>query len=152
MLRKYWTSLCPAIGRSNNGRMTRFAIDSGVAFRLLSEGARVAEGHSLVAPSRLRSEVLAQVYRSSRRGELSDRDARVMLDDLSAMQIRLLGDRVSRGTAWRIAEQLGWDDIGSAEYLAVAKLQADAFVTLDEKLARQATGIVPIADYEAPLR
>ena len=131
--------------------MTRFAIDSGVAFRLLREGASVAANHSLVAPSLLRSEVLARVYRSARQGELSDRESRAMLDGLSALRIRLLGDRVSRATAWRIAEQLNWSELGQAEYLAVASLQADVFVTLDEHLAQQAAGIVPVAEYEAVL-
>jgi predicted nucleic acid-binding protein len=132
--------------------MTRFAIDAGVAIRLLTEGAQVAEGHTLVAPSLLRSEVLARVYRSARQGELSDGDARAMLDGLSAMRIRLLGDRVSRSTAWRIAEQAGWSELGGAEYLAVAKLQADAFVTVDENLAKHGEGIVPFAEYDALLR
>ena len=65
------------------------------------------------------------------------------------MRIRLLGDRLSRGTAWRIAEQLGWDDIVNAEYSAVAKLQADALVTDDDALAGEAAGIVPVAPFEA---
>ena len=64
------------------------------------------------------------------------------------MKIRLLGDRVSRATAWKIAAALGWDDIGDAEYLAVASLQADALVTDDESLAAAAEGIVPVAAYE----
>lgn len=33
--------------------------------------------------------------------------------------------------AWNFAEPLGWDDTFTAEYVALTKLQADAFVTLD---------------------
>ena len=65
------------------------------------------------------------------------------------MRVRLLGDRVSRAVAWEIAEQLNWEDISIAEYVAVAKLQADAFITLDDDLARQVGGIVTIAPFEA---
>ena len=36
-----------------------------------------------------------------------------------------------------------------AEYVAVAKLQADAFVTLDADLARRLDGVVPIEPIEA---
>ena len=68
------------------------------------------------------------------------------------MKIRLLGDRVSRATAWKLADRLGWDDIGPAEYLAVATLQADALVTDDEALASAAAGIVGVVSYDALTR
>jgi len=56
----------------------------------------------------------------------------------------LLGDRVSRRTAWRIALEHGWDTIGDAEYLAVTQLQADVLITIDESrwLARR-TALCP---------
>ena len=63
--------------------------------------------------------------------------------------MRLLGDRVSRRTAWRIAREHRWDAIGDAEYLAVTLLQADALIALDELLARRAIGIVPLASLDA---
>ena len=65
------------------------------------------------------------------------------------MKIRLLGDRVSRGLAWKLAEQLDWDDTSDAEFVSVAKLQADAFVTLDPELAARAADEVTVAPYEA---
>jgi predicted nucleic acid-binding protein len=61
------------------------------------------------------------------------------------MKIRLLGDAVLRRNAWTIAEQLGWSETYTAEYVALTKLQADAFVTLDAGLARQVEGVVPTA-------
>ena len=85
----------------------------------------------------LRSRVLSHLYREARQGALSREEAREQLDRLTTMRVRLLGDRVSRAVAWKIAEQLDWDDTTNAEFVAVAKLQADAFVTLDEDLARQ---------------
>lgn len=128
--------------------MTRFAIDARTAIRLVREGITVPGAHQLVAPNVLRSQALSHIYRDARRGELSDQEAQALLDGLTTMRIRLLGDRVSRAVAWRIAQQLDWDDTTNAEYVAVAKLQADVFVTLDAELARQVEGIVTTAPFD----
>ena len=65
--------------------------------------------------------------------------------------MRLLGDRVSRGMAWRIARQHDWDTLRDAEYLAIARLRADALVTVDDGLAAKADNVVPVASIEALL-
>jgi hypothetical protein len=75
-------------------------------------------------------------------------DATALLDGITSMRVRLLGDRVSRAVAWKMAEQLGWADTGKAEYIAVAKLQADAFVTLDADLRKQVRGIVATVPFK----
>lgn len=126
--------------------MTRFSIDAAVALRLIRDGRTVPGRHQLVAPSGLRSEVLALLYREARSGGLDEKNARRQLDGLAGLKIRLLGDRVSRSTAWKIAADLGWDEIGPAEYLAVATLQTDALVTEDDRLTGQR--LVPIAAYD----
>jgi predicted nucleic acid-binding protein len=128
--------------------MTRFAIDAPTAIRLVREGVTVPATHQLVAPNLLRSQALSSLYRDVRAGRLSEDEAVVLLDGITTMRIRLLGDRVSRAVAWRIAKQLDWDDTTNAEYVAVAKLQADVFVTLDAELARQVVSIVPTAPFE----
>ena len=132
--------------------MTRYTIDAPTAIRLVRERVTVAAEHQLVAPSVLRSQALSLLYRDVRRGELDRAQARTLLDGITTMKIRLLGDRVSRQTAWRVAEQFGWDDTVAAEYVAVAQLQADALVTSDPDLARQARGVVSLAPFEALLR
>ncbi|MFB6610257.1 hypothetical protein ACFCVO_08060 [Agromyces sp. NPDC056379] len=129
--------------------MTRFAIDTLTALRLVQEGIAVPDAHQLVAPNVLRSRVMSHLYRGVRSGELSGDAARVHLHRLTSMRVRLLGDRVSRAVAWQIAEQLDWDDTTNAEFVAVAKLQADAFITLDPELARQVEGVVTIAPFDA---
>jgi predicted nucleic acid-binding protein len=126
--------------------MTRFVIDAAVALRVIRDVRQVAERHQLVAPAALRSDLLSLLYREVRTGELDEAAARHQLDALAGLRIRLLADRVSRSTAWKIAAQLGWDDIGPAEYLAVATLQADALVAENERLADQR--LVPNAAYE----
>ncbi|WP_156225101.1 hypothetical protein [Pseudactinotalea suaedae] len=129
--------------------MARYVIDADVAIRLAREGLRPDRQHQLVAPNLLRSQVLSQMYRAVRAGKVEEAEARAVLDHVTTMKMRLLGDRVSRATAWKIAAELGWDDTPLAEYLAVTRLQADAFVTLDGDLARSLSGVVPIAAYEA---
>jgi predicted nucleic acid-binding protein len=65
------------------------------------------------------------------------------------MPIRLLGDAVLRRRAWEVADQLGWAETFDAEYVALTQLQADAFVTMDEKLARSVEGVVTTASIDA---
>ncbi|MFC5501963.1 hypothetical protein ACFPJ4_06885 [Lysinimonas soli] len=132
--------------------MTRYAIDAPTAIRLVRDDVAVSAEHQLVAPKLLHSHALSQLYRDVRAGSLSREDARRMLDGITTMRIRLLADRVSRATAWRVAEQLGWDDTALAEYIAVAQLQADAFVTLDGQLASEVNGIVAVEPFEVLLR
>jgi predicted nucleic acid-binding protein len=132
--------------------MTRYAIDADVAIRLIRDGSDADQRHQLVGPSVLRSQALSLLFRDVRAGRLSEAEGRRSLERLAAMKIRLLGDRVSRATAWKLADRLGWDDIGPAEYLAVATLQADALVTDAEALASAAAGIVDVVGYEALAR
>lgn len=128
--------------------MTRFAIDAPTAIRLLREGITVSDEHQLVAPNLLRSQALSQLYRAVAAGELNDSEGRALLDGIATMRIRLLGDRVSRSVAWKLARQLEWADTDKAEYLAVAQLQSDALVTVDAELARAAKGLVEVVPFE----
>jgi len=59
--------------------------------------------------------------------------------------MRVLGDRVSRRTAWKIARAQGWETMYHAEYIAVATHGADALVTVDAALGTMAKGHVPLA-------
>jgi predicted nucleic acid-binding protein len=131
--------------------MTRFAIDAPTAIRLADESVTVSPDHQLVAPGLLRVETLSTLYRRVREGELDRQQALEVLDRVTTMRIRLLGDRVSRATAWKLAEKHDWADTRDAEYLAVAQLQADVFVTVDVEFARRAEGIVPFARWESLL-
>jgi predicted nucleic acid-binding protein len=81
-------------------------------------------------------------------GTLAEKEALAIHERLTELKVRLLGDRVSRRTAWQIARDSGWDSLGAAEYLAVAKLQADALVTVDPELAAAAEGVVTLAPFE----
>ena len=130
---------------------TRFVIMPDVALRLAAGEVVPREGHRLVAPALLRSQVLALLYGATARGELTRRDAERQLDHLRALRVRLLGDRVLQRQAWTVAEQLGWSDTFDAEYVALTMLQADVLVTLDPEIATAAAGLVTVADIEVLL-
>lgn len=128
--------------------MTRFVIGADVAIHLAQLKAVVPTGHLLLAPTLMRSQVLAELYGRVQRGELDRKTAERQLDHLRALRLRLLGDRVLQGLAWKIADQLGWPDTFMAEYIALTQLQADAFVCMDAALARAVSGIVKLASID----
>jgi predicted nucleic acid-binding protein len=129
--------------------MTRFVVDCGVVMHLAENGFEVPAEHELLAPTLLRSQTLSVLHEAVHEGELPPDLALDRLTSIWAMPIRLLGDAVLRRRAWDIAEQLGWAETYTAEYVALTQLQADAFVTLDKRLAGRLEGIVPTATIEA---
>jgi predicted nucleic acid-binding protein len=128
--------------------VTRFVVDCGVVLHLAGEGIEVSPEHELLAPTLLRSQTLSATHEAVHAGELSAEAALERLERIQGMSIRLLGDAVLRRNAWRIADQLGWAETYDAEYVALTRLQADAFVTLDAELARRVEAIVPTATIE----
>lgn len=125
----------------------RIAIDAEIALRLVRDGVAVPPEHGLVGPAVLRSDALVSLYRAVRAGELTDAEGRAALEGLAGLKIRLLGDRVSRATAWQLATRLGWEDPAPAEYLAVALLQSDLLVTDDPVLRAGADGVVALGTW-----
>jgi predicted nucleic acid-binding protein len=129
--------------------MTRYVIDAPTLLHLVAAEAPVSPAHQIVAPNVIRSQALALLLRGVNAGELTEQTALRHHERLTELKMRLLGDRVSRRTAWRIAREQGWDTTFEAEYLAVTRLQADALVTVDPALARKARGLVPLAPLQA---
>jgi predicted nucleic acid-binding protein len=128
--------------------MTRYTIDAPTLLHLVDHDVPVDPSHQLVAPSSIRSEALTLMLGDVRRGERTEKDARLAHERITELTMRVLGDRVSRGTAWKIALDRGWETLRDAEYLAVTRLQADALVTIDPELAAKAEGFVPVAPLE----
>lgn len=129
----------------------RYVVTLDAALRLFRERSMVPVGTKLVAPTLLRSQAVSHLYGATLRGEIDRAEARAQLDHMRSLNIRLLGDRVLQKFAWDFAERLGWEDTLTAEYVALTKLQADAFVTLDPRLARVVGTLVPVATYEEML-
>ena len=129
--------------------MTRFVVDCGAVLYLVGEEISVPVEHVLLAPTLLRSQTLSALHAAVRRGELPSDVALDRLTRIKALPIRLLGDAVLRRRAWDVAEQLGWAETYAAEYVALTQLQADALITTDAELARQASGLVAVATVDA---
>ena len=102
--------------------MARYVIDDATLLHLVVAGVQVNPQHQIVAPNLIRSQALSLLLEAVNRGE-----------------------RVSRRTAWRIAREQGWGTTYQAEYFAVSRLQADAFVTVDAAMATMAETVVPVA-------
>jgi len=126
--------------------MSRYVIDAPTLLHVVDEGIRVDPSHQLVAPNVIRSEALQLLLDDVYAGRRTDKEALTTHERVTELKMRLLGDRMSRGTAWRIARDQGWETLRDAEYLAVARLQADALITIDADRAALAEGIVPVAD------
>jgi predicted nucleic acid-binding protein len=129
--------------------MTRFVLDASAVLHLASAATKVRASHKLLAPTLLRSQTLSLLHEAVQRGEIPADVARDRLASIGRMPIRLLGDAVLRRRAWDLADQLGWASTYNAEYVALTQLQADAFVTMDAKLARSVEGIVKTASIDA---
>ncbi len=129
--------------------MTRYVIGPDVAIRLAQEQAAIGDEHQILAPTLLRSQMLSSLYQAVHRGEMTKKDADQRLNYVRGLRIRLLGDRVLQNVAWKVADELGWPDTFEAEYVALTQLQADALITLDDRLAQAVKGLVQVAPVEA---
>jgi predicted nucleic acid-binding protein len=129
--------------------MARYVIDAPTLLHVVDEGLTVHRSHQLVAPSAIRSDALQLLLDDVRRGERSDAEARERHERITELKMRLLGDRASRGLAWRLAREHDLATLRVAEYLAITRLQADALVTMDARLSATARNVVPLASVAA---
>ncbi|HEY2287790.1 MAG TPA: hypothetical protein VGH88_18785 [Streptosporangiaceae bacterium] len=126
--------------------MARYVIDAPTLLHLVDTGLPVDPGHQLVAPNSIRSEALELLLHDVRAGQRTEAAALEAHERITETRMRLLGDRVSRRAAWQVARQHDWNTLRDAEYLAVTRLQADALVTVDPRLAAVAAeGAVALA-------
>ncbi len=129
--------------------MTRYVIDAPTLLRIVSNNILVSPDHQIVAPNLIRSQALALLLHAVQHGDIAEDLALRHHERLTELKMRLLGDRVSRRTAWKIAREQGWETTYDAEYLAVTRLQADALVTVDPTMRTKARDLVPLAPLEA---
>jgi predicted nucleic acid-binding protein len=125
--------------------MARYVIDAPTLLHLVDAGPRIAPGHQLAAPNSIRTEALKLLLHDVRAGKRTEAAALKAHERMTEIKIRLLGDRVSRRTAWQVARQHDWDTLRDAEYLAITRLQADALITVDPRLAAVAQDTVAVA-------
>ena len=129
--------------------MTRFAIDAPTLLHLVANNVHISPRHQIVAPNFIRSQALSLLFQAVRHGDLTEDLALEHHERLTELKMRLLGDRVLRRSAWKIAREQDWETTYDAEYIAVTKLQADALVSVTHVLATKAQDVVPLAPLEA---
>jgi predicted nucleic acid-binding protein len=129
--------------------VTRFVVDCKTLLGIAAGEIDVAPEHKLVAPTLVRSQALAALYESARRGEITRAEGIERVRRINSLKVRFLGDKVLQQQAWKVAEQLGWETTYAAEYVALTRLQADAFVTSDPELSRAVSGLVATATPDA---
>ena len=129
--------------------MTRFVVDCETLLRVAAGEIEVAAEHQLVAPTLVRSQALSALYQAARRGEISAAEGLERVTRINSLRVRFLGDKVLQRTAWKVADQLGWETTYDAEFVALTQLQADMFVTSDGDLARSVSGLVETTSIDA---
>jgi predicted nucleic acid-binding protein len=129
--------------------VTRFVVDCETLLRIAAGEIEVAPGHQLVAPTLVRSQALAALYQAARRGEISAAEGLERVTRINSLKVRFLGDKVLQRSAWKVADELGWETTFDAEFVALTQLQADAFVSSDRELARAVSGLVVTAPVDA---
>jgi predicted nucleic acid-binding protein len=131
--------------------MTRYVIGPDVTIQLAGDEAVVPDGHQLLAPALLRSQLLSLLYQAVHRGEMTKEDAERRLFYARGMRIQLRedDDHFLQNAAWQVADQLGWPDTFAAEYVALTQLEADALITLDQQLAEAVKDLVTVAPIKA---
>lgn len=129
--------------------MTRFVVDCETLLRIAAGEIEVAAEHKLVAPTLVRSQALSALYEAARRGEISAAQGIEQVTRINSLKVRFLGDKVLQRTAWKVADQLGWETTYDAEYVALTQLQADIFVTSDGDLVQAVAGLVETATIDA---
>ena len=95
--------------------MRRYVLDAPTLVHVITEGVEVNPQHQLVAPNLIRSEALALLFAAVHRGDLTEPVALQHHQRLTELKMRLLGDRVSRRTVWKIAREQRWDTTLDAE-------------------------------------
>jgi indolepyruvate ferredoxin oxidoreductase alpha subunit len=129
--------------------VTCFVVDCDTLAGIAAGEIEVHAEHRLLAPTLVRSQALAALYGAARRGEISAADGLERVTRINSLKVRFLGDKVLQRTAWKVAQQLGWETTSDAEFVALTQLQADAFVTSNADLARAVSGLVETATIDA---
>src|SRR5206468_11069201 len=137
------------IGSGSVCGVTRLVVDCETLLRIAAGEVEVAAEYKLVAPTLVRSQALSALYEAARRGEISAAEGLERVTRINSLEVRFLGDKVLQRKAWKVAEQLGWETTFDAEFVALTQLQADAFVTCDDDLARAVSGLVETATIDA---
>ena len=121
-------------------------VDASVIVQLSLAGGVLGplEGHELIAPTLLASEVTSTLSEMTHRGEVEEDHARVAVGRLGSLPIRYERPDGLAERAWDIARSLGWAKTYDAEYIALALITEAPLITIDERMRRGAGHVVPM--------
>ena len=121
-------------------------VDASVIVQLSLAGGSLGplEGHDLIAPTLLASEVTSILSEMTYRGEVPEDHARVAVVKLEGLPIRYERPAGLAERAWDLARSLGWAKTYDAEYLALAIISDAPLITIDQRMRRRASHIVPM--------
>ncbi len=88
----------------------------------------------LIAPSLLRAECTSVLTRWVHSGDINAADARLQIERMLRVPIRIVERAVFYSRAFDIARSLGWAKAYDALYLAAAEAEAAELLTLDSGL------------------
>lgn len=119
-------------------------VDASVIVQVSLAGGSLGplEGHELIAPMLLASEVTSTLCELTHRGELPHEHGRVAVERLGSLPIRYERPDGLSERAWDLARSLGWAKSYDAEYIALALTFEASLFTIDERMRRGAGHIV----------
>ena len=121
-------------------------VDASVIVQVSLAGGTLGplEGHELIAPTLLASEVTSILSEMTHRGEVPPDHARVAVGRLASLPIRYERPDGLAERAWELARSLGWAKTYDAEYIALALIHEAPLFTIDERMRRGAGHVVPM--------
>jgi predicted nucleic acid-binding protein len=122
--------------------MAVYVIDAHAAIELARRRFSGSDDWELIAPTLLRSQVLA-ILRSEVAAGADPEEALDLAERACRLPRRLLGDAVLRRNAWTIATEQGWSETYDAEYIALTRLHGVALIAGSDSLREKAEAIVP---------
>jgi predicted nucleic acid-binding protein len=121
-------------------------VDASVIVQVSLAGGSLGplEGHDLIAPTLLASEVTSILCEMTHRGEVPHEHARTAVARLGSLPIRYERPEGLAERAWDLARSLGWAKSYDAEYVALALVYEAPLFTIDERMRRGAGHVVPM--------
>jgi predicted nucleic acid-binding protein len=122
----------------------RVVIDANVIVQLSLAGAELGplEGHHLIAPPIMASEVTSTLCEMTFRGEIPLDSARIAVARLGTLPITYERPDGLYERSWDLARRLGWAKSYDAEYVVLSMMTGSPLITMDDRLRRGAGHLV----------